>query len=100
MSRFVFYLLLHDGTVTERLIGGQEYSYDLAQGGLQIPVKYSFEGPASIVKVLRTNVERLLEEYTVAYHVLSILYIISWHFQCAQSSLFLAGINWKEETLI
>ena len=70
MSRFVFYLLLHGGTVTWRLIGGQEYSYDLAQGGLQIPVKYSFEGPASIVKVLRTNVERLLEEYTVAYHVI------------------------------
>ena len=76
----MFYLLLHGGTVTGRLIGGQEYSYDLAQGGLQIPVKYSFEGPASIVKVLITNLERLLGEYTVAYHVLSILYIISWHF--------------------
>ena len=69
----MFYLLLHGGTVTGRVIWGQEYSYDVAQGGLQIPVKYSFEGPASIVKVLRTNVERLLEEYTVAYHVLSIL---------------------------
>ena len=77
MSRFVSYLLLHGGTVTWRLIGGQEYSYDLAQGGLQIPVKYSFKGPASIVKVLRTNVERLLEEYNVAYHVFSILYIVS-----------------------
>ena len=62
MSRFVFYLLLHGGTVTWRSIGEQEYLYDLAQGGLQIPVKYSFEKPVSIVKVLRTNVERLLEE--------------------------------------
>ena len=52
--------------MTGRVIGGQEYSYDLAQGGLQIPVKYSFEGPASIVKILKTNAERLLEEHTVA----------------------------------
>ena len=77
--------------MTGRVIGGHEYSYDLAQGGLQIPVKYSFEGPASIVKVLRTNVERLLEEYNVAYHVLSILYIISDHFQCTQPSLLFSG---------
>ena len=65
--------------MTGRVIGGQEYSYDLAQGGLQIPVKYSFEGPASIVKVLRTNVERLLKEYTVAYHVIvdSINYLLA-----------------------
>ena len=66
MSRFVFYFLRHGGTVTGRVIGGQEYSYDLAQGGLQIPVKYSFEGPASVVKVLKANVERLIEEHTVA----------------------------------
>ena len=56
----MFYLLLHGGTVTGPVIGGQEYSYDVAQGGLQIPVKYSFEGPARIV--LSKNVERLLEE--------------------------------------
>ena len=73
----MFYLLLHGGTVTVRLIEEQEYSYDLAQDKLQIPVKYSFEGLASIVKLLRKKVERLLEEYTVAYHVLSILYILS-----------------------
>ena len=53
---FVFYFLRLGGTVSGRVIGGQEYSYDLAQDGLQIPVKYSFEGPASTVKVSRTNV--------------------------------------------
>ena len=92
MSSYVFYLLLHGGTVTWCLIGGQEDSYYLTQGRLQIPVKYSFLGPASIVKVLRTNVECLIAEYNVTYHVLWILSIISWHFQCAQLSLFLAGI--------
>ena len=66
MSRFVFYFLRHGGTVIGLVIGGQEYSYDLAQGGLQIPVQYSFEGPASVVKVLKANVERLIEEHTVA----------------------------------
>ena len=52
--------------MTGRVIGGQEYSDNLAQDRLQIPVKYSFEGSASIVKVLTANVERLLEEHTVA----------------------------------
>ena len=59
---FVFYFLRLGGTVSGRVIGGQEYSYDMAQGGVQIPVKYSFEGPVSVVKALKTNVERLLEE--------------------------------------
>ena len=78
---FVFYFLRHGETVTGRVIGGHEYSYDysFAQGRFQILVKYSFEGPVSIVKVLRTNVERLLEEYTVAYHVIvdSIYYLLA-----------------------
>ena len=53
ISMFVFYFLRHGGTVTGRVIEGHEYSYDLAQDGLQIPVKYSFEGSDSIVKVLK-----------------------------------------------
>ena len=34
----------------------REYSFNLGQGGLQIPAKYTFTGPPYIVVVLETNV--------------------------------------------
>ena len=47
-------------------MGSREYSFDLEQGGLQIPVTYSFMGPPRIVDVFKTNILRLIEENTVA----------------------------------
>ena len=52
--------------MTGRVIGVQEYSYDLVQGGFSIPVNHPFEGPVGIVKVSKTNVDRLLEEPIIA----------------------------------
>ena len=65
MSRFVYYFLRHGGTVTGRVIGSREYSFDLEQGGLQIPATYYFMGPPRIVDVFKTNILRLIEENTV-----------------------------------
>ena len=65
MSRFVYYFLRHGRTVTGRVIGSREYSFDLEQGGLQIPATYYFMGPPRIVDVFKTNILRLIEENTV-----------------------------------
>ena len=65
MSRFVYFFLRHGGTVTGRVVGSREYSFDLEQGGLQIPTKYTFTGPCNIVEVMKTNISRLIEENTV-----------------------------------
>ena len=62
ISRFLYHFLRHGGTVTGCVIGAREFSFDLEQGGLQIPVKYSFTGSHRMVEILRNNILRLIQE--------------------------------------
>ena len=57
--------LIHVSNSNGRVVGSREYSFDLEQGGLQIPTKYTFTGPCNIVEVMKTNISRLIEENTV-----------------------------------
>ena len=53
ISRFLYHFLRHGGTVTGCVNGARKFSFDLEQGGLQIPVKYSFTGSHRMVEILR-----------------------------------------------
>ena len=66
LSRFLHYFLRHGGTVTGGVTGTRQYSFDLEQGGLQIPVRYSFIGNPRMVEVLQVNILRLIEENMIA----------------------------------
>ena len=66
MSRYLYYFMRHGGTVTGRVIGSREHSFDLEQGGVQIPVSYSFMGPPRVAESFKTNILRLIEENTLA----------------------------------
>ena len=66
MSQCLYHFLRHGGTVTGRVTGNREYSFDLPQGGLQVPVNYCFEGNKRVIDVLKVNLLRLIQENMIA----------------------------------
>ena len=67
----MFYFLRHSWTETGRdregrVIESREYSYDLEEGWLQIPISYHIAGSYRIVEISSNNIEHLVEENTVA----------------------------------
>ena len=67
MSRFVFFFLRHGGTVELEVAGPREYSWDLEQGGLQIPAIYRFSSTdEKTLAICQTNIIRLVTENVLA----------------------------------
>ena len=63
MSKLLFFFLRNGGNVSRTVIGSKQYSWDLPQGGVQIPVKYTFIGNQRIVNILKTKILQLIEEH-------------------------------------
>ena len=63
MSKFTHYFIRHGGVVRGKVVGEREHSWDLEQGGLQIPTLYTFSWPdPCVLELFKTNVLRLVEE--------------------------------------
>ena len=63
MSKFAYYFLRHGGVVRGTVLGERQYSWDLQQGGLQIPTLYNFScGDHRVLELFKTNILRLVEE--------------------------------------
>ena len=67
MSRYVYFFMRRGGTVEAEVTGPREYSWDLEQGGLQIPAIYRFKCPdEKMLAICKTNVSRLVDEHKQA----------------------------------
>ena len=63
MSKFTYYFLRHGGVVRGTVLGERQYSWDLQQGGPQIPTLNNFCcGDQRVLELFITNILRLVEE--------------------------------------
>ena len=61
-SKFTYYLIRHGRVVGAKIVGEREHSWDLEQGGLQIPTLYTLLCPdPRILELFKTNVLKLVE---------------------------------------
>ena len=60
LSKLTFFFLKHRGTLTVKVTGERRYSFDLAQGGMEIPAEFIYK---SEIKELSDQMkEKTLEE--------------------------------------
>ena len=63
ISRFIFHFMRRGGHVTGAVSGAREFSWDLPQGGLQIPVSYTFRcEDRRLLTLFVENILRLVNE--------------------------------------
>ena len=64
MSKLAYFFLKHAGKIMCEITGSKRYSYDLEQGGLEIPAKIIFQySNERIIEEMKKKVAPLIEEY-------------------------------------
>ena len=60
LSKLTFFFLKHGGTLTIKVMGERRYSFDLAQGGMEIPAEFIYKSQKK--KLSDEMKEKTLEE--------------------------------------
>ena len=60
LSKLTFFFLKHGGTLTVKVMGERRYSFDLAQGGMEIPAEFIYKSQKK--KLSDEMKEKTLEE--------------------------------------